>query len=406
MISPSCLRAGSLIAARAAGLSRANGLWLEEHVHACTTCTREAELLSGVRAILLDAELAPTSGASNRAIHKALHAHRRGTASPTSRAPVRPIVLGLSFATALALIAITAVMQREYAASDAVHATATATVPRVERRPAVVMSDADRLQAGARVRTTERLQVLLAHASVELAPDSDAQWNGAARELSLRSGVVIAEVDPEPHRSFAVITNDFRVEVLGTRFEVTPSSVSVSRGRVRIAALDGTERAVLNAGERYDLEAETAVLAPKPQKRSEARKAVGKATTAPSPAISAPDVAALLTEARDALATDRFEQARRAIDRALAAQPAGATRAEALTLRAELLSAQGNRAGAVAAYIEVATRFQSMPAGENALFAAARMNDDAAAAKKLLAQYLERYPHGRFVVEAKYRLKR
>jgi hypothetical protein len=403
MISPSCLRAGSLIAARAAGLSRADGLWLEEHIHACTTCTREAELLSGVRAIVLDAELELSSEARNRAIRRSLHAHRRGTASPTSRAPVRPFMMGLSFATALGVLAIAGVMRRDEASGLATPAVAAAVVPRVEQ-PVIVMSDADRLQAGARVHTKERVRVMFAHASVELAPGSDAQWNGATRELSLRSGSVSVEVDPEPHRSFAVVTNDFRAEVLGTRFEVTPSSVSVSRGRVRVAALDGSERAVLNAGERYDLEAETAVLEPKPQKRSEARKPVSKVT--PSPAISPPNVAALLTEARDALATDRFEQARRAIDRALSAQPAGATRAEALTLRAELLSAQGNRAGAVAAYLEVATRFQSLPAGENALFAAARMHDDAAAAKKLIAQYLERYPHGRFVVEAKYRLKR
>jgi TolA-binding protein len=403
MISPSCLRAGSLIAARAAGLSRADGLWLEEHIHACMPCTREAELLSGVRAILLDAEPELSSEARNRAIRRSLHAHRRGTASPTSRAPVRPFMMGLGFATALALLAIAGMLRRDDASGVATPpAVAAAAIPRVEQ-PVVVMSDADRLQAGARVHTKERVHVIFAHASVELAPGSDAQWNGASRELSLRSGAVIVEVDPEPHRSFSVATNDFRAEVLGTRFEVTPSSVSVSRGRVRVAALDGRERAVLNAGERYDLEAEAAVLAPKRAKRSEARKPVSNA--APTPVLP-PDVAALLTEARDALATDRFEQARRAIDRALSAQPAGATRAEALTLRAELLSAQGNRAGAVAAYLEVATRFQSMPAGENALFAAARMHDDAAAAKKLLAQYLERYPRGRFVVEAKYRLKR
>ena len=383
MITPSCLRAGSLIAGRAAGLSRADGLWLEEHMNACATCTGEGELLSGVRAVLLGAEPDLSPQARDRVIRKALHAHRRGTASPTGRAPVRPIVTGLGFATAIALLSIAGVMRRD-AADRATLAGAAPPVPHVEQ-PVTVMSDSDRLQAGARVRTTERLRVTLAHGSVELAQGSDVQWNGAARELSLRAGAVIAEVDPAPHRSFAVVTNDFRVDVLGTRFEVTPSSVTVSHGRVRVTALDGGERALLNAGERYDLELESAVLAPKRDKRGDARKLAGKTTPAP------PDVAALLTEARDALATDRFEQARRAIDRALSAQPAGATRAEALTLRAELLSAQGNRSGALAAYVEVATRFQQLPAGENALFAAARMHDDSAAAKKLLAQYLERF---------------
>jgi ferric-dicitrate binding protein FerR (iron transport regulator) len=389
----SCLRAGSLIAARASGLSRADGLWLEEHVHGCDDCAAEAELMTAVRSTLQSVPAELPIEARNRAIRNALHAHR-GTASSTRRAPIRPAVLGLSFAGALALAAAALIAwPRDPGAASAPSARTLSSAP--SAGDALIVSEAEKLQAGARVHTDAAIRVALAHADVGLAAKSDAQWNAAARELTLREGELNADVDPARHQSFVVITRDFRVEVLGTRFAVTQTSVSVTRGRVRIVSLDGSERAVLGAGERYDVESATAeeTQDPSAPKRAEVKPLVT-------------NVPALLTEARDALAADRLEHARRAIDRALAAKPSGAARAEALTLRAELLVAQGDRGGALAAYLEVASRFQRLPAGENALFAAARIHGDATAAKKLLQQYLERYPNGRFVVEAKYRLQR
>lgn len=389
----SCLRAGSLIAARAAGLSRADGLWLEEHVHGCHDCAAQAELLTAVRSTLQSVPVELPVEARNRAIRNALQAHR-GTASPTRRAPIRPAVLGLSFAGAFALAAAAVIAwPRDAGTASAPSARAPSIVPITG--DAVIVSEAEKLQSGARIRTDAEVQVALAHADVTLTARSDAQWNPATRELTLREGELTAEVDPARQQSFVVVTRDFRVEVLGTRFAVTQTSVSVTRGRVRILALDGSERAVLGAGERYDVESATAeqAKAPSEPKRTDVKPAVT-------------NVPALLTEARDALASDRLEQARRAIDRALSAKPSGAARAEALTLRAELLVAQGDRGGALAAYLEVASRFQKLPAGENALFSAARIHGDTGAAKKLLQQYLERYPNGRFVVEAKYRLQR
>jgi TolA-binding protein len=392
----SCLRAGSLIASRAAGLSRADGLWLEEHVHGCDACASESELLSAVRGVLSSVPAELSIEARSGAIRNALQTHR-GTASPTRRAPIRPAVLGLSFAGALALAAASAAIAwpRDPGVPQAPSARAPSITPITG--DALIVSEAEKLQTGARIQTREGVRVALAHADVQLAARSDAQWNAAARELTLREGELTAEVDPTRNQSFVVITRDFRVEVLGTRFAVTQTSVSVTRGRVRIVSPDGSERAVLAAGERYDVETATA---------EEARVASSPKRAEVRPAPAATHVPALLTEARDALASDRLEQARRAIDRALSAKPSGAARAEALTLRAELLVAQGDRGGALSAYLEVASRFQKLPAGENALFAAARIHGDAPAAKKLLQQYLERYPNGRFVVEAKYRLQR
>jgi TolA-binding protein len=58
-------------------------------------------------------------------------------------------------------------------------------------------------------------------------------------------------------------------------------------------------------------------------------------------------------------------------------------------------------------YLEVAEQYRKLRAGENALFAAARLEARSNAdgkARKLLQKYLDRYPDGRFVDEATQRL--
>ncbi len=89
---------------------------------------------------------------------------------------------------------------------------------------------------------------------------------------------------------------------------------------------------------------------------------------------------------------------------------AAASLAEALRIQlgalAECAQAQGRIDQAVAAYAAVAERFGDLPAGETALFTAARTLADAArpAAASWLHRYLDRYPNGRFTVEAKERV--
>ena len=76
-------------------------------------------------------------------------------------------------------------------------------------------------------------------------------------------------------------------------------------------------------------------------------------------------------------------------------------------LRAECALVAGDAAGASAAYLHVARSFARLPAGENALFAAARIERErgaSAQAARILEQYLERYPDGRFAKEARNRL--
>lgn len=394
MIKPKCMRAGTLIAARGAGLSRADGLWLEEHISGCRACAEEAAVMNNVVAVAHSMAPELSNAARSRAMRRALAAHPGGASAARQELSTKLIwSAGLAVAAA-AVIALAAVMHSEQA-GDAPSA-ALPQPPAVQQQLAIapqLSRDAEQLQAGVRVRMQARTQVTLDHASVELAPQSEAQWNAATHELALPEGELLAEVDPSAHKPFAVVTRAFRVEVLGTRFEVTQSSVSVLRGHVRVVSPEGRELAVLLAGERYDHVVEAGA---EPLEASEP-VAVRNGRV---------NVAALLTQARDALAAGQLERSRRAIESALVAKPSAAARAEALTLRAELFNVQGDRASAIKAYLEVAERFKTMAAGENALFAAARLERKESAARALLTRYLERYPRGRFVVEAKYRLER
>jgi hypothetical protein len=78
-----------------------------------------------------------------------------------------------------------------------------------------------------------------------------------------------------------------------------------------------------------------------------------------------------------------------------------------MSLRAEAHLMAGQRAAAVRSYLQVARRFAGSAAGENALFAAARLEAERGAprAPALLSRYLERYPQGRFVRDARSRMR-
>jgi uncharacterized membrane protein len=183
--------------------------------------------------------------------------------------------------------------------------------------------------------------------------------------------------------------------VLGTRFSVTNETVWVQHGRVRVFGSDGAELvSTLGAGETYSFTDEKPA---KPAKRAQA-------STKPA----ALDAKALLGEARAALMRDDRAAARALIKKAESAQPARAERAEAGTLRAEILLLDQDGAAALSAYREVASRYAELPAGENAAFAAAQLAAKVAPseARAMLEGYLARYPKGRFVDQVNKRLSR
>ncbi len=387
MRGPSCMRAGALVTRRALGLSTSESLQLEEHLAQCEACREEADLLSGVRALAQSFNPELDASARARAVQRALRSRPEPERAHVGRSVWFGAFAGAALSAAVAI-------------AIALQSNAPSSVPQASAKPALAVAPAPEQEAptwsdaeqalieGQALHAERPTRVRLAHAAVDLDANSVVRWNATARELTLDAGKLTAEVDPSAHRSFSVVARDFRAEVLGTRFAVTPESVAVEHGVVRVVDRQGVERARLRAGERYDHHA--------PEE-----KASTQARQAPREAL---DGKALLREARTALAADALERAKLAIDRALGVRLGHADRAEALTLRAELALARGDKAQARATYLEVAQRFAELPAGENALFAAARTQSDADAAAKLLARYLTRYPDGRFVDEAKKRL--
>jgi TolA-binding protein len=125
------------------------------------------------------------------------------------------------------------------------------------------------------------------------------------------------------------------------------------------------------------------------------------------PAGRAPSVDAQLAQARAWLAERRVPEARAAIEDVLRSGASRSARAEALSLVAECALVEQHYEQAVAAYLQVATQHPRLGAGQNALFAAARIRAQqghTGEARALLHRYLDRYPAGRFRDEAERRL--
>jgi hypothetical protein len=258
------------------------------------------------------------------------------------------------------------------------------------------------------LRSADGATIALGHAVVELRPGTALRWTASAHELRLDEGRVVADVDPKAQRPFTVSTADFAVLVLGTRFEVALDEVKVERGRVRVVATDGAVLAEsLGAGEHLIVP----LAAELEQGAFDARPVRHGRPTRVKPARSAgaaKDPGALLIEARAHLAARRVDDARQSIDAALALGRVRSQRAEAMSLRAECALVEGDLATAVEVYLRVARAFAREPAGQNALFAAARLEAErgrSASAAALLERYLARYPRGRFVKEARTRLR-
>jgi TolA-binding protein len=190
-----------------------------------------------------------------------------------------------------------------------------------------------------------------------------------------------------------VQTAQFAVEVTGTAFTVTATEVAVQRGSVRILGCDGKVLVPeLGAGENWNATVPTS--APPSEQTGPA-----------SLSRSAED---LLRKARRAFVEGDVPAAEGA---ARAALDGGATRrqaADARTLLADCAQASGQPDKAARLYRQIAERHRDLPAGETALFAAARLEANRGqrrSARALLELYLDRYPGGRFEPDARARLR-
>lgn len=438
MIRLECTRAATLLQARAAGLTQASALRLEEHLSQCSECSEQAHLLDGLRA-LSDASARPLAPeARQRAVFRAFAtAERPSHPVVTESSWLVPSACGALFAVAIVGLGI--VQNSDFA---------TGVDYRVisgELEHTSVAADGGGSQIETSIASRTAGVMVLAHATVEFRPQTRARWNGRARVLRLESGSVVADVDPARHQTFRVDTERFRVLVLGTHFEVSSSNVRVTRGRVRVEAPSGSELALLGPGESYacaqapceprvDRHEPTAAIGAGGEPaalagelgagrarlgsgsgQSESRERAERDLEERVPSSSSRNrtqqstaIEHQLEQARVALGQRDLARARELLTGVLARNLQPRDAAEALSLRAESALIAGDLAGAAAGYRVVAQQFSNLPAGENALFASARIDADRRSGTRAqagLMRYLARYPNGRFVKEASMRLR-
>lgn len=399
----SCARARELLARRARGLDDVERLELEDHLEACSACVEEDRVLGALRTTLGGGfELGHRARARrfDRAFSEAMSPERRAESARLERwAERRQFLRWASFGAAPALAAAAALLllapspvRVRMARLPQLPAERSVWLPRVlsgdvETHDRAVHAG-ESLGDARRIAAETRASVRIGRARIELEPGSAVDWSRGFDALAVESGRVHFDVEHRDDRTYSVATTRFRVEVVGTSFSVDPSGVSVESGRVRVFE-DGKPAAhELSAGQRFELTPELA----------EEKKPA---------AVDAPviDVKALLASARSELARGNPAAARNAVERALAGRPTGAEAAEARSLLAECALVGGDRSEAQRRYAEVAAEHAGTSAGENAAFAAARLEKDPKRARRLLEGYLARYPKGRFVAEVEARLK-
>jgi len=381
-----------------ATLSEAERLHLEQHLSACAACRHESALSRVVGELIRSAPSNLTEGARERALSGAFE--RAAKAVPAPRTDSRGSRVGLSVAAAAVLLLGSSVLLMDSKSSDELaRATPTglATKPEprasVEPAPRAVAQEAATQQTNkvaaepadeGWIESTSVETRTFAGARVTLARGTRLHFERAANTLELARGEVTLDVEHQHDRPFAVLTQGFRVEVLGTQFVVSPEHVAVLRGHVQVRDRESHRLlSDLHAGQSY-----------RPKNVHEAARAA--------------DASELIRQARAALGSGDVAAARALMTRARAVARRVSDRAEVLTLDAECELLARRPAQAIAAYLRVADRYASLRAGENALFAAAQLSlreRDAASARTLFERYLTRYPSGRFVDEARAHLQ-
>jgi ferric-dicitrate binding protein FerR (iron transport regulator)/tetratricopeptide (TPR) repeat protein len=220
--------------------------WIAAHVDGCVRCTRLAEQVRDVRRAL---EPPPEEPFTRQ---RAIHAVKRRLERPRRR--VRSwAVLGAGAAACAALVTFLAL--RKHDVPQLAKAEPWSVLAR-EGAADVELGD-EHTVAQANVAVPER-------AVLDVKPESRvlARWGGARvivgggaqgarirleasradeRRIKLERGRVVLDVDPlAPGTTLAVVTDDARVTVRGTRFLVERSaegtSVAVERGLVRVVA--------------------------------------------------------------------------------------------------------------------------------------------------------------------------
>jgi TolA-binding protein len=395
----SCRELRDLLHRPPEGLSVADRRALAEHLESCGRCASEAAVLSAARDAVLRPAARPLGEAAvSRVLERAFDAaeDRRPT-SATRRHAV--IALGAAVAAAAAVLALRGVLVErggEPPPAGDVVVSGQIDVGGMSR------GEGDPVPGGLAVVAAGEAVLGLGSTRVTMSPGAELAWDRGARTLRLERGHLDVSVaaDPVAVRRFRVRAGDaFTIEVVGTRFQVSPDGVDVIRGVVLVLdPATGAVIAELGAGESWRREPRSPPTSPPTAPEA------GDEPAPPARSESASDLAA----ARAALSSGDLASARRAAAAVLAGRPSREQAAEARTVLAEHAQATGDPPRAIRLYHEVARRYADLRAGETALFAAARLeanSDRPAAARDTLRLYLRRYPAGRFANDARRHLR-
>jgi hypothetical protein len=394
-----------LIDREASGWSEAERLRVEQHLGECEECSEVLSVSRFVRDTLNEAAGQLPEATRSRAIRNALSESTKKKPRLQEEKTWPRWTLGLTLSAAAAAVALWVVR------TPAPTELATSSAPRTEQSASQAAQAPSKLVPGDEsapivVESKGRESHTFAHATVTFSEATRTRFDAAQHTLFLEQGAIDVDVDPSKGEPFVVVTRHFRVEVLGTRFSVTNDTVRVEHGRVRVVGPDEAVLAsTLGAGEAFTLAPNAAEKPRAVGARGSAREHNDDKTKAKPSGVSA---SALLAEARRVLGQGDKAGARALIQRAESAHPSRADQAEAGTLRAEIFLLERDSKSALRAYRELASKYGELSAGENAAFAALQLaaKVDPEKARGLIDAYLTRYPRGRFVDEARERLRR
>jgi TolA-binding protein len=284
-----------------------------------------------------------------------------------------------------------------------------------------------------------RVEVALEQSRVDVAPDSRVRFERLGRKelrLALMKGRVEVAFHPERRgeQHMSIETRSARVLVVGTQFSVDVdgqgnTQVSVSEGVVQVIPRSQGETQFVRAGERIEipiqaaheieravregiesrLRAEPAAIEPDRASAAGASASEGRGSRRQQCAqVNGNESQSdrRLESARSLLLQGKHSAARERL-RKLAKKNTLPTssRVEALVLIAESYTSQGQIPRAAETYREAIKIGPNHPAGHNAIFALARLNeryaDDRSAAGAVYREYLDSAPRGALAAQAR-----
>lgn len=415
----SCRTSRRLLAQRNAGLDDAERLHLEFHLSTCEACAEHSRALSALTKLVDSDAIKPLSPrARERAIAASLRALDQPVAMEPNLEPAPRFRITWQLgAAAVAAAGITAFVMlsdntdRVYKVSEAprpgiglsradhTNPTPSAGVRVVSGTVALgrgTASAGDIIDDSTRLSSRSGAELRSGDVHVVMAANTTMGWKTDKRTIAVAKGRVRVASKADA-RALRVVTRSFAVIVAGSEASVSNGSVRVHRGTVQVVSPSG--KVLAKRVHKFWTPLRTASA--KHHRSRRQRHTTNDADR--------PDPATLLRAARAAVARRDLPAAREGIQAAQAQSLTPAQRAEALTLLADAAFVDGDDGRAVELYLGVARKYRSLAAGQNALYAAARLQakrGERAQARKLFRRYLARYPNGRFRAEATRRLAR